>query len=165
MGVKERKIRELESRKSLILNTAKELFSEKGFSNVTLDDIATAIEFSKGTIYTHFNSKEEIYALILLNHLNVLLTRLEEAGKACKDTASCIRSCLNTYIEFYIKEASVSISIKKPAASDWTRNFILIGGKISSDKDFSNEVTDPFCTNSSNSFNFFLFRISIKIIL
>ena len=103
MGVKERKIRELESRKSLILNTAKELFSEKGFSNVTLDDIATAIEFSKGTIYTHFNSKEEIYALILLNHLNVLLTRLEEAGKACKDTASCIRSCLNTYIEFYRK--------------------------------------------------------------
>jgi AcrR family transcriptional regulator len=103
MGVKERKLRELKSRKNLILDTAKELFAEKGFSSVTLDDIATAIEFSKGTIYTHFKSKEEIYALILLNHLNVLLTRLKEAAKACKDTASCIRSCLDTYIEFYRK--------------------------------------------------------------
>jgi len=103
MGVKERKLRELKSRKNLILDTAKELFAEKGFSSVTLDDIATAIEFSKGTIYTHFKSKEEIYALILLNHLNVLLTRLKEAAKACTDTASCIRSCLDTYIEFYRK--------------------------------------------------------------
>lgn len=103
MGIKERKLRELESRKNLILNTAKELFTEKGFSNVTLDDIATAIEFSKGTIYTHFNSKEEICALILLNHLNILLIHLKEAAKACKDTANCIRSCLDTYIEFYRK--------------------------------------------------------------
>lgn len=103
MGVKERKLRELETRKKLILNTAKELFTEKGFSNVTLDDIATVIEFSKGTIYTHFNSKEEIYALILLNHLNILLTHLKEAAKTCKNTASCIRSCLDTYIKFYRK--------------------------------------------------------------
>lgn len=103
MGIKERKLRELETRKNLILNTAKELFNEKGFSNVTMDDLATVIEFSKGTIYTHFNSKEEIYALILLNHLNILLTHLKEAARACKNTASCIRSCLDTYIKFYRK--------------------------------------------------------------
>ncbi len=103
MGVKERKLRELETRKNLILNTAKELFAEKGFSNVTLNDIATVIEFSKGTIYTHFKSKEEIYALILLNHLNVLLTNLKEAAKTYKNTASCIRNCLDTYIKFYRK--------------------------------------------------------------
>jgi AcrR family transcriptional regulator len=101
MGVKERKLRELEARKNLILNTAKEMFAEKGFSDVTMDDIATAIEFSKGTIYTHFKSKEEIYALILLNHLNLLFTHLKEAVKICKNTASCIRSCLDAYIEFY----------------------------------------------------------------
>jgi len=103
MGIKERKLRELETRRKLILSTAQELFSEKGFSNVTLDDIATVIEFSKGTIYTHFNSKEEIYALILLDQLNILLTYLKEAAKACEDTASCIRSCLDAYIEFYRK--------------------------------------------------------------
>ena len=49
MGVKERKLRELETRKNLILDTAKELFAEKGFNNVTMEDIATVIEFSKGT--------------------------------------------------------------------------------------------------------------------
>jgi len=103
MGVKERKLRELETRKKLILNTARELSEEKGFSNVTLDDIAAVIEFSKGTIYSHFKSKEEIYALILLNHLNILLTHLKEAVKAGKNTASCIRSCLDAYIKFYRK--------------------------------------------------------------
>ena len=101
MGVRERKLRELEARKNLILNTAKDLFTEKGFSSVTMDDIATAIEFSKGTIYTHFKSKEEIYAVILLDHLNRLLIQLKEMPTTSPTIAGCIRSCLDTYIKFY----------------------------------------------------------------
>ena len=49
MGSKERKEREFESRRRLILATAKDLFVRKGFAGVTLDDIASGIEFSKGT--------------------------------------------------------------------------------------------------------------------
>ena len=63
MGTRERKEREFETRRRLILDKAMDLFQKNSFAGVTLDDIASAIEFSKGTIYNHFGSKEEIYAV------------------------------------------------------------------------------------------------------
>jgi AcrR family transcriptional regulator len=101
MGIQERKQREFEKRKQLILKTARELFSQKGFNNVTLEDIATKIEFSKGTIYSHFDSKEEIYAHLLLDHLNMLLDFLKESARTSKSTIEGIQKCMNVYIDFY----------------------------------------------------------------
>lgn len=103
MGIKERKLRDLENRKQLILKTAKELFYQKGFNTVTLDDIATKIEFSKGTIYSHFESKEEIYAHLLLEQLGILLGFLKESVRNSINTIDGIQKCLNVYIDFYRK--------------------------------------------------------------
>ncbi len=101
MGIRERKKRDFEKRKKLILETAKRLFSRKKSQNITLDEIATEIEFSKGTIYSHFKSKEEIYAELLLSHLNSLLFILENAAKTSKNTKEGIKNCLEAYISFY----------------------------------------------------------------
>ncbi len=101
MGTRERKEREVETRRRLILATAKDLFIKKSFSGVTLDDIASAIEISKGTIYNHFGSKEEIYAWILLEHLSILLSYLKEAAKTGRDTSERLRNAAKAYIRFY----------------------------------------------------------------
>jgi len=101
MGSKERKERDLESRRRLILATAKDLFVRNGFSGVTLDDIASGIEFSKGTIYNHFGSKEEIYATILLEHLDLLLAELKEATATGKDMAGRLANSMKAYVRFY----------------------------------------------------------------
>jgi AcrR family transcriptional regulator len=101
MGIKERKERETETRRKLILTTATDLFLRNGFSRVTLDDIASAIEFSKGTIYNHFRSKEEIYASILLDHLNVLRTSLKEAAATGRDSSERLQNATKAYVRFY----------------------------------------------------------------
>jgi AcrR family transcriptional regulator len=101
VGIKERKQRDFERRKKLILKTAKKLFSRKKSKNVTLEEIASEIEFSKGTIYSHFASKEEIFAELLLAHLNTLLSRLENAVTTSKSTLEGIKNCLEAYIRFY----------------------------------------------------------------
>ncbi len=103
MGTKERKGRELESRRRLILDTARDLFVRKGFAGVTLDDIASVIEFSKGTIYNHFGSKEEIYATILLDHLDTLQSELREAGRSGHDTPGRVWSAMKAYVRFYLE--------------------------------------------------------------
>jgi len=46
--------------KENIMNTALELFSEKGFDNTTISEIIEKTELSKGAVYHHFKSKEEI---------------------------------------------------------------------------------------------------------
>lgn len=59
-----RKEREFLQREQLILDTAKQLLDEEGYSNLTMDKIAAEIEYSKGTVYKHFSSKEEVISAI-----------------------------------------------------------------------------------------------------
>ena len=46
---------------NLILNTAARLFIEKGFDRTSLQDIIDETKLSKGAIYHHFTSKEDIF--------------------------------------------------------------------------------------------------------
>lgn len=47
--------------KKKLLDTALRLFSQKGYDNVTVDEIVKASGSSKGAFYTHFKSKYEIF--------------------------------------------------------------------------------------------------------
>lgn len=49
----------IETKKRLI-NSARKLFREKGYYGVTVDEIIMDASSSKGSFYTHFNSKEEL---------------------------------------------------------------------------------------------------------
>lgn len=55
-----RQIKALQTKKK-ILETALNLFSEKGFDNVTVDEIVHSSGIAKGSFYTHFKSKYEIF--------------------------------------------------------------------------------------------------------
>ena len=73
MGIAERKIREFKRREEEILQAAFELFKKNGIENTTLEKIAQATEIGKGTIYKHFKSKHEIYAILFLSACTGLL--------------------------------------------------------------------------------------------
>ena len=51
--------------KELILNTAKEMISQVGYHRTTTANLAKMANISEGTIYRHFESKEEILLSIL----------------------------------------------------------------------------------------------------
>lgn len=61
MGTKERKERQKTEMREAILSAALRLFSDKGFENVTMRNIADEIEYSVGTIYLYFGDKDEIF--------------------------------------------------------------------------------------------------------
>ncbi|MBL7986528.1 MAG: TetR/AcrR family transcriptional regulator [Chlorobi bacterium] len=60
MGSVERKERERQEMRQLILETAMELFVEQGYENVTIRKIADKIEYSPGTIYFYFKDKDDV---------------------------------------------------------------------------------------------------------
>jgi AcrR family transcriptional regulator len=60
MSIKERKAKEKEALKLLILNGAKKLFVEKGIEQTTIRNIADAIDYSVGTVYVYFKDKNAI---------------------------------------------------------------------------------------------------------
>ena len=77
MGIRERKERERERRRQQIIVAAKRVFSNKGFSKATMEDIAKEAELSPGTLYLYFKNKDELYASLSLRILQYLIIRLE----------------------------------------------------------------------------------------
>ena len=66
MDTLSRKQREIAEREQLVLSVAREMLAEKGYLGLTMDRIAAATEYSKGTIYQHFSCKEEVLAALAL---------------------------------------------------------------------------------------------------
>lgn len=52
-------------KKKHILDTARKVFAEKGYKNVTMKDIVEACEISRGGLYLYFESKEQIFQEVL----------------------------------------------------------------------------------------------------
>jgi len=50
-----------EEAKNRILEAAFQEFSEKGFHQTTMEDVAKRVGVSKGALYLYFNSKEELF--------------------------------------------------------------------------------------------------------
>jgi AcrR family transcriptional regulator len=67
-------------RRQQIMVAAKRVFSVKGFSKATMEDIAKEAELSPGTLYLYFKNKDELYASLSLRILQYLLIRLEHVN-------------------------------------------------------------------------------------
>ncbi|ABS23421.1 MULTISPECIES: TetR/AcrR family transcriptional regulator [Bacillus cereus group] len=60
MGIIERKEREKKIRREDILKAAEAVFFAKGYEGATMDEIANVAEYSKRTLYSYFQSKEQL---------------------------------------------------------------------------------------------------------
>ncbi len=77
MGIADRKAREFKRREEDIIQAAFDLFAEHGIEFVTIDMIAEEAEVGKGTIYKHFSSKNDIFAVLIIRQGLELLEMLE----------------------------------------------------------------------------------------
>jgi len=73
LSVKERK-------KTSIIENSLKLFSQKGFYNTTIPDIAKAMKMSVGNMYNYFASKEELAKCAIKYSTNVLALELREVN-------------------------------------------------------------------------------------
>ncbi|MCH5223321.1 MAG: TetR family transcriptional regulator [Muribaculaceae bacterium] len=60
------------------IEVARQLFARKGVENTTMNDIASASEKGRRTIYTYFKSKREIFNAVIASEADQLLARLRE---------------------------------------------------------------------------------------
>jgi len=83
-----------------IIDTATQLFIQKGITETTMDDIAKAADYSKSTIYVYFKSKDEIFNHIVYNNILMLKSSLEEAIKSSENVEDCFYSFCNAHVDF-----------------------------------------------------------------
>jgi AcrR family transcriptional regulator len=70
-----------------ILEAARTLFIEKNYADVTIVDIAAVAETSKGALYHHFSSKEDIYLNMMHHYLQEVQSATQEVTE--NSTGSC----------------------------------------------------------------------------
>lgn len=78
--------------KQRIIDTAIELFTSKGYSNTSMNDIIDSINISKGSVYWHFPSKEAIYLSVVRESFNQWFEMLDEQLAPLADPVEKIRT-------------------------------------------------------------------------
>lgn len=68
--------------KDRIVNEARELFARKGYDNVNVNDIASACDIGRRTVYTYFTGKDEIYMAVIETELERLMARMAAVAQA-----------------------------------------------------------------------------------
>jgi AcrR family transcriptional regulator len=102
MGIEERKQREREQRKQDIIDAAEMVFAHHGFENSTMDNVADAAEYSKGTLYLYFKNKQEICMAIVARSMGAILMEINRhwGNKSAKSGFDLIAELKDIYCSF-----------------------------------------------------------------
>ncbi|MFH1981781.1 MAG: TetR/AcrR family transcriptional regulator [Pseudomonadota bacterium] len=100
MGLKERRKREKSERRGQIMAAARSLLFDKGLAATSINQIAKRAELGVGTIYFYFQSKEELFAVLQVEGLQLLLERIASACEKHADPAARLKAAAMVYLEF-----------------------------------------------------------------
>jgi AcrR family transcriptional regulator len=89
-----------QERRTAILDSALEVFAERGYHPSSIDDIARAAGISKALIYEHFGSKKELHMSLLEEHAGELFERLAVAVAEVEGGAPRLTTGLEAFFGF-----------------------------------------------------------------
>ncbi|MFD2824391.1 TetR/AcrR family transcriptional regulator [Lacinutrix iliipiscaria] len=104
-----------ETRKDEIIKTAAKLFKEKGYSAVTMRDLATAMGIKAASLYNHINSKQEILKEIIIS----LAEEFTDGMEIIKALNESSLNKLSLIIALHIKISSQNIYGMASLNNDW----------------------------------------------
>jgi AcrR family transcriptional regulator len=115
-----------EKAKDRIVEAAHEVFSEKGYHDATMDDIAERIGVSKAALYQYFESKEDLYRAILTARYRNMTYMISS-----KLTGGSFAECCQGFLENLIKHSSglglgfevISEASRNPALAKVSREY------------------------------------------
>ena len=82
-----------------LLDAAEEVFVRDGYEAAQLDEIAARAERSKGAVYTHFKSKEDLFLALFENRTRSAINRLLDSLHECKTR----KESMAAFREFYLE--------------------------------------------------------------
>ena len=84
-----------------MIEEAARLFSSKRFDEVLMDDIAHQAGVGKGTIYTYFADKEELYFAVVFEGISQLNEKLQQKTNGQKDPEQNLRRMVHHIVSFF----------------------------------------------------------------
>ncbi|WP_299110957.1 TetR/AcrR family transcriptional regulator [uncultured Winogradskyella sp.] len=104
-----------ETRKQEIIRIAAKLFKEKGYSAVTMRDLAKAMGIKAASLYNHINSKQDILKTIIIS----LAEEFTEGMKLIQTSDENCIDKLKSIIELHVRISSQNIYGMASLNNDW----------------------------------------------
>ena len=82
-----------------LLDAAEEIFVRDGFESAQLDEIAATAGRSKGAVYTHFKSKEDLFLALFEHRTQSYIEKLTEGLRKCTNR----KQSMEAFREFYVE--------------------------------------------------------------
>lgn len=91
-------------RERQILETAHELFAQRGYNAVTMDEVAAAVGVTKPLLYNYWGNKEHLYVACLERDAERLLTAVRDAIGADPTPTGALQTGVRTFFTFIAAE-------------------------------------------------------------
>ena len=94
------------SQEQKILEKAKELFTQRGFSNVAVRDICRAADVTPPTLYYYFKNKEALFDAVVRGSITMteFIGRLNEECEKANGSQSQIIAFTRTYLSYFPRD-------------------------------------------------------------
>jgi AcrR family transcriptional regulator len=108
MSALSRRRKHKEELRRLILDAAREIFVRQGYESFSMRKLAEKIEYSPGSVYLHFNNKEELFECLIDESFGRLLKTLMglQNGGEWQDPLEELKKGLWAYVEFGLRNPS-----------------------------------------------------------
>jgi AcrR family transcriptional regulator len=94
-----------------ILRTAARLFQQRGYDATSMNDVAAALKLSKGGLYHHFQSKDEILFEIMDHAMEITQERVINPVRSIADPEERLRALIRLHIEVVLSPRDREITV------------------------------------------------------
>jgi AcrR family transcriptional regulator len=94
-----------------ILRTAARLFQQRGYDATSMNDVAAALKLSKGGLYHHFQSKDEILYHIMSHAMEITEERVLKSVTGIADPEERLRALIRRHIEVVVSVRDREITV------------------------------------------------------
>jgi AcrR family transcriptional regulator len=103
-GPKQRREREKEALRQVILDAARELFVKEGYENVSMRRIADKIEYSPTTIYLYFEDKASLLFAVCEETFAKLAKRMQSISRQKTDPIGSLKRGCRAYVRAQVPQ-------------------------------------------------------------
>ena len=105
----------ISERKTKIINISAQLFKEKGYSAVTMRDIAQAMDIKAASLYNHIKSKQEILVLIIIEIAEEFTSVMNEIVASETSAINKIEKVIQLHINITLRNSDALACLN----NDW----------------------------------------------
>jgi AcrR family transcriptional regulator len=94
-----------------ILRTAARLFQQRGYDATSMSDVAAALNLSKGGLYHHFQSKDDILFHLMSHAMDITQEQVIDRVRALTDPEERLRTLIRLHIGVVLRERDREITV------------------------------------------------------